>query len=904
MRAVRHLIAFVAPALLLAAPAAGGTETVWVEAEHLRGVRGSCFPDMGGKTDGHWALSGPGIAPEWTQGGESEWLSIACAPDDDQASASTDFEVPEAGDWALWVRYRDWRGRTERFAVRIEQDGRPARELVFGERPVVDEDEELKVLWEWAFGWDSREVPLAKGRARLTLLALAKQPGHRQVDCFCLTTDRRYRPRHREKPRHPTWDLLDALRADPRVAPEPLAARAGDSAAPAGWKPATFRDKGFLYLWNVREPWLEDLASKDPKRVLFPYGTEPALVAPFRQAFGGRDDVPIFSDPRIVPAFHGAGPKVLDNPHVVRWLEANPDRSWANMMNYIEPQPLSPVAKANWSKYRDRYVGNISGESLGHYVLYDANALAARLKTVKTRAGALAAFSETFQAAHAAKQARVFGEPVSDSYRLTIPCQSTDMTSFAHAAREWGGRTIGYENSAVFPGLAMRLAFLRGGARQYGGLWATYRSSNFGDSATIYSEQSTYAHPKFVYDNWYDAWAGAGMTWYKFDLWHQYLSGSAMFYHEQGFDEFWQPGGGSTPRKPIGLSPKGRLVDQFLRMTREHPDRGTPFTPVAFLLDRAHGWDPNAYQPSYFGLDPAANPEILRFDRHARMLKEWFKVAYHPYGPKEAEPNTGVNQVFLPGVFGDVFDVLVTAPSRRDVVANYPVVVLGGEVELSAEWGRTLAGYVEGGGTLLVSDDQLSGPGVSALNLPELGPPAEADSVRWRPTEREVASQRFRYRPARGGRALATVADGGAIASVFERGKGRLVFLSIPRGLGLDSAATPLVALVLAHARQGLAPVEVRGEVEWLLNRTDAGWLVALFNPAGNRRLQHGVGPTDYAQERRVALRTALEVSGATEWFSGGTLDVTRGGDRAGVELTIPAGGIRIVELRCQRAPR
>src|SRR3954453_1542747 len=99
-------------ALLLAVAPVRGAESICIEAEQLRGVRGSCFPDMGGKTAGHWALSGPGIAPEWTQGGGSGWVSIACAPDDDKASASIEFEVPEAGEWKLWVRYRDWRKET------------------------------------------------------------------------------------------------------------------------------------------------------------------------------------------------------------------------------------------------------------------------------------------------------------------------------------------------------------------------------------------------------------------------------------------------------------------------------------------------------------------------------------------------------------------------------------------------------------------------------------------------------------------------------------------------------------------------------------------------------------------------------------------------------------------------
>ena len=890
---------WVLASLLPPLSAARGAESVWIEAEHLRGVRGSCFPDMGGKTAGHWALSGPGIAPEWTQGGESGWLSIACAPDDDRASASTDFEVPEAGEWMLWVRYRDWRKETELFAVRIEQPGRPPQQFVFGDRPApdVDEDDELKLLWNWAFGWDSRTLQLAKGPAKLTLLAHARQKVHRQVDCLCLTTDKSYHPYHREKPGRATWKVLDELRTHPQVAPKPLAARAGDFAAPAAWKPATFRDRGFLYLWNVGKPWEEDLASTNPKRMLVPYQTEPALVAKFRAAYGGRQDVPIFSDPRIVPTFHGAGPNILEDPHVVKWLEANPNRPWANMMNYIEPKALTAVGKANWARYRDRYVGNISGESLGHFASYDANALNARLKAAKNRDEALAAFTEAFLAGVAAKQKTIFGQAVPNPYQDFIPCQSSDMPAFAHAAREWGARTVAYENTAVVPGLAMRLAFLRGGARQYGGLWATYRSCNFGDAATIYSEQSTYAHPKYVYDNWYDAWAGAGMTWYKFDTWHQYLAGSSLFYHEQGFDEFWTPGGGSTPLKPLQLSPKGRLVEQFLEVTRKHPDRGTPFTPIAFLLDRAHGWDPNSFMGSHFGFDASLNPGVLALDRHARMLKEWFGVAYHPYGPKEAEVNTGVNQNYFPSIFGDIFDVLVTSPSRMDVLDSYPVVILNGEVAISPAWGKKLAAYLTGGGTLIVSDGQVSGAGSAELNLPGLGAVAEGKVIRWQPTGKKVSSQRFRYRPIQGGQALAKAASGDAIACVFERGKGRLVFLSIPGGLGIDGAATPLVALVLAHARQGLLPVEVEGEVEWLLNRTDKGWLIALFNPAGNTRLQHGVGPTDYARKRAVTIRTVQPVSQATEWFTAATLPLTREAGRAAVRLTLPAGGVRVVGL-------
>jgi len=883
---------------LLLASIASAQESLWIETEHLRGVRGACFPDFDQKTAGHWAMSGPGIAPEWTMGGESEWLSVACAGDDDKASAFTEIEVPEAGEWALWVRYRDWRNETEVFIVAIEQPGQPARILTFGEKAVIDEEDELKLLFKWAFAWDSRTAALVKGPAKLRLLSGVKQAKHRQVDCICLTTDKAYRPRHREKPKHATWKLMDELRAKPDLAHgvKPLAPLPGTFATPDSWKVRTFRDKGFLYLWNVGKPWQDELASKAANRIVVPFHTDLPLVDEFRKVYGNKTDVPIFGDPRVVPAWHSSGPHVLDDDNFVKWLETNPDRPWGNLTNYAEVKPMTAKARANWAKFKDRYVGAIAGESIG-IPSWDGAALAAKFKAAKTREELAAAITEIYMAGKAKSEKTIFGEDQAKPYEKTISCHSCEMTAFCHLAREWGATTVGFENTAVFPSLAMRMAFLRGSARQYGGVFASYRSANFGDAATIFAKAGYHypATPQNLLDNQYDVWAGAGSTWYKLDIWHQYMSGSGMFYNEQGHDEFWQPGGMSTGLKPLQLSPKGLLIDQFLRMTKERPDRGVPYTPIAFLLDRAHGWDPNGYLTGAFGHEPHDNPAAFSMGRHGRALKEWFKIAYHPYGPKEAEPNTGTNQVYVPGQFGNIFDVLVTSPTRRDAVDAYPVVVLGGEVTLSAEWGAKLAAYMNAGGTLIVTDDLLSGPGLAALTLPPLDATAEDARFEWLPSKKSIASQRFKYRPITGGTPLATAGKGHAIAASFERGKGRLVVLSVPRGLGLDDSATPLVPLVLGHARQGLVPVEVTGDVEVLLNRTATGWIVTLINAAGVNKPQHGVTPTDYSQERPVTIRASKIFASATEWFRNEKLAATASG---AIQLTVPAGGVRIVELK------
>ena len=136
-------------------------ESIWLEAEHLDGIRGYCWP-MGTpaikKTDGHWALSGPGWAAEWSQGGESGFLSIATGADDDKAAASTTLEVPEAdrvfGLGALRRLARTARAvrNRHRAARRGSLDGE------YGRTAVIDEDNEMKLYWGWAFGWGKQAV--------------------------------------------------------------------------------------------------------------------------------------------------------------------------------------------------------------------------------------------------------------------------------------------------------------------------------------------------------------------------------------------------------------------------------------------------------------------------------------------------------------------------------------------------------------------------------------------------------------------------------------------------------------------------------------------------------------------------------------------------------------------------
>ncbi|HKB05032.1 MAG TPA: hypothetical protein VKD90_22605, partial [Gemmataceae bacterium] len=149
--------------VLLLLPLAARAESIWLEAEHFDGIRGYCWPagtpEMR-KTDGHWGLSGPGWAAEWAQGGESGFLSIGCGADDDKAVATTTVDVPAKGKYRVWVRFRENRGTTNRFNVRLTPPGDNAVTLTYGTRPNVEDDNEMKLYWDWAFAWEGHEADL------------------------------------------------------------------------------------------------------------------------------------------------------------------------------------------------------------------------------------------------------------------------------------------------------------------------------------------------------------------------------------------------------------------------------------------------------------------------------------------------------------------------------------------------------------------------------------------------------------------------------------------------------------------------------------------------------------------------------------------------------------------------
>jgi hypothetical protein len=443
----------------------------------------------------------------------------------------------------------------------------------------------------------------------------------------------------------------------------------------------------------------------------------------------------------------------------------------------------------------------------------------------------------------------------------------------------------------------MRIAFSRGAARQYGGNFVYYHAPNFGDTATTFTKAQNFAGPDNFFHTRYGATMGPSLSWYRKSYYLYYMAGASAIYLEQGHDQFFKPGPGEHP---FQLNPLGRITDEFMRFAEKHAERGTPYTPIAFLLDPAHGWDMTDYPQWPFG--------VSQIDKSDRALRELFGAAYYPSPVTEGEPATGDRQAHVAAVFGDIFDVLVASETHRDAIDAYRALIAGGRIEWSPAWVKRLDDYVRKGGVLVINAAQTKGLSEELLGVHFIGEKAEADVASClSPNDAEVdlRGQVFRYERVaalKGGQVLIKSPTNDPLVTVNKIGRGSLVFVALPDLLGEDERLTPFVAHLLAHLCADATPVQVQGEVEYLVNRTTGGWAVTLLNNRGVLKPQQGLAQVD--RSASVEVKLSLRGKGieqAREWTDDKRLDISRDAGQSSVRLKIAPGGVGIVELNEQK---
>jgi hypothetical protein len=939
-------------------------EYLWLEAENMRGfttqptgepvLNPSWQNLLKAKAPG-WGINGPGVSAEWSQGGESEWNSAAASADETLATIYQDIEIPRSGNYRVWVRYADWANRSESFAIRIMQDAGTVpltsgategvvsaapggnvstpREVFrheFGVKDVIDPHDEVSMYWGWAFAWDVADVKIEKGAARISIGIEHAADARRHVDCLLLTNDLTYVPEGRRKP---DFAAMRYLRDWSMKRPALASLLNGSPLAdiPAAWQRPKITGRDFVMPWNIATDFWKLYDQPAAERPLFPFNAEP--IEEFVRKYKGDRDVPIFSSKLVVPVIYiNNFPEYLkEGSSFLRYLRET-KTPFAVVINYGSAQMSEADGQAAWKlldgELKGQFLGWISGESVGY--VWDRAPAELKISPSMSRRELLEAHRIFYTNAIAQRWATLFHTQTGAMWDKLIPAQATSSTSFAHALAQWGVRMLGMETSTVQPMFGMRIAFTRGAARQYGGSFLYYHAPNFGDTATTFTRQQNFAGPDNFFHTRYGATMGPSLSWYRKSYYLYYMSGASAIYLEQGFDQFFKPGPGNHD---FQLNPLGRITDEFMRFAEKHPDRGTPYTPVAFLLDPAHGWEMTDYPQWPFG--------VSQINRSDRALRELFGVAYYPGLVVEGEPATGDRQAFVNGVFGDIFDVLVASPnsevSARDLssapldeaqrfkeaprsripppqhrpsarpLSDYRAIVVGGRIDWSDVWGDKVADYVLNGGTVVLNAAQVKALPQRLLGVRLTGETGEAHNARClSPSEdpQDLSGQIFRYQKLelRGAQALITTIAGEPLVTVNRVGKGTVVFSALPDLLGEDERITPFAAHMLAHVFADATPIKVRGDVEYLISRSNKGWIVTLFNNNGVTKPQQGLAQVDRSAyvTATISLRSSQTLK-AYEWNSEKTLEVGNQNGENRVTLNIAPGGVSIVELSSPR---
>lgn len=898
-------------------------EYLWYETENMRGltqnsrhepILNPSYLEIPVSKAPGWGISGPGVSAEWSQGGESEWNSAAASADETRGNISQDVEIPRSGEYKLWVRYADFAKKTESFVVTISQSGRETFRRQFGEQDVIDPHDETKMYWGWAFTWDGAPATLNKGAAKVSIQIAGAAQARRQVDCFLLTNDLAFVPEGRRKPDFAATRYLREWSAS-RQSFAPLLDAATIAETRAGWRRPKIAGHDFLIPWNINKEFWQRYDKPPAERPLYPFNTEPSDE--FIKTYAGKRDVPIFDSKLIAPVVYiNDLPEFLKEGSGFRRYLTETKSPFAVLINYGKANFASDAeAQSAWKllngELREQFLGWISGESVG-FVWDDAPKFL-KISPEMSRTQLLDAHRVFYTDALSRKWNAMFKTATGPMWDKLIPAQSTSSTSFAHALTEWGVRLIGIETAAVQPMTAMRVAFNRGAARQYGGEFFYYHAPNFGDSATTFTKEQNFAGPDNFFHSRYGATMGPSLSWYRKSYYLYYMSGASAIYLEQGFDQFFKPGPGEHP---FQLNPLGRITDEFVRLAEKHPDRGEPYTPIAFLLDPAHGWDMTDYPHWPFG--------ISQINRSDRALRELFGAAYFPGLVREGEPASGERQAFVPGVFGNIFDVLVASggtgvsPVRnhaQDARANpmnaidsYRAVIVGGQINWTSAWAKKLEDYVRKGGTVVLNAAQVKGLPDEMLGLRMSGETGEAHNARClSPAEppQDLHGQIFRYEKVelKSAQSLITTTLNEPLVTVNRFGRGKVVFVAVPDLLGEDERLTPLAAHVLTHLTADVTAVTVEGDVEYLINRNSRGWVVTIFNDNGVFKPQQGLAQVDRNAKvtATISLR-GLAISSANEWTTDQPLTIRKkSGTPDLVSVDIAAGGIAVVELLAGR---
>lgn len=872
---------------------------LWLEPEWFEGVSGNFAywpgPDSAKKSLNHWAIAGPGISAEWSQGGESEWNSIGAGSDETNAECRREIFIPSAGRYRIWVRYVDHRNLSEPFTVAIEKSNNIVLQGELGKNDIVPDNDEYQLYWGFSFGWAYIEGEIPQGQSILKLIINKPGEAWRQVDAICITDDFQWIPYGREKPQFSYFSSFDIRDSSKR------AWRGSGKQLNTGsiWKRPPVAGKDFS-MWtgvSANKQWWssQDIENLSLYDVFFENACGSDIKNDFKKQFAKQKDIPIISWDKLVSGFYlGETPDLSPDSPLRKWLEKTgvPFYILTNYANPVYNENTGPATyQALTGPIAKQFLGYIHGETIG-----TSGVSAGEGKLGENRRQHLDNWAKNLIKNQTEAWSKFYKTTVSPQHiEKSIPCLSVESISLAHLFHHIGMKIVGYELDATNMHAPVRIAFQRGAARQYDGAWINYASANFGDACNYFTQEPVVPRgAKSWFHSKYSITDGVSISWYRKFYYLNYLSGASAIFWEQSLVNQWiKPGPGNHP---VQLSPFGRATVDFQEFVNRIPDRGEPFTPVAFLLSYGHGYENVNYTCKMLN--------AFVQDKNDIEIRELFNVAWHPSAILEGHPHTP--ELSMPsGIYGNIFDILVDRPERAEAIFSYPVVWVAGDAVFDNKWISVIEDYLRKGGTIVLNVEAVR----KNKNLSRFTGVKITDETkifnRWSPDGKKYflcVDYPVYVSKLEKAEILGFADEQTPIITRNAVGEGAVICIFVPHLVGFDERAHPCLPYVMNMLTENIAPFEIfvsgqrlNGELMYLINRTKDGWIVALFNNQGIDKTQNGIARVDRRKYVDAEIKTQLKIKSAKEYTVPRNLSIEKSNETSSVKIRVEPGDVQVI---------
>jgi len=454
--------------------------------------------------------------------------------------------------------------------------------------------------------------------------------------------------------------------------------------------------------------------------------------------------------------------------------------------------------------------------------------------------------------------------------------------SFDHYALEGGADMAIMETTNTGPYRhQVSMFFARGACHQFDKKWAWYIALCYngyddkGKRANNMTPYYTTAFGKKIVGDVGDSDCalghdfGVSTSLNMRDMYLAYLNGATAVQHE-----VWPYAYAQTinRQKDCKLSPHGEIVNEWFNFTKKNK-RGIVYAPVALLIPYSQGY------PAWGGNPWSALKEYKRGDH----MIDAFMYTIIPFAQSTLNNLKNGNEGALSNSpYGDIYDVInpdtPKDPVSVKVLNYYKAAIMLGEYEANKKLAERLISYVKGGGTLLLNIKQINKffpADFLGIKINPVLKSAKKTYIKGNISsllngKMYTLSRKYEFKKVTLKNAVPIIKDANnnvlACMNTYEKGHVIVTTVdyltatkySVNTGSLLKHLAAgkkfPLVTALLDNIVKEVLPLEVKGDIEYGLNKLKDGWLLYLINNKGVTKFTNKPQTVDMSKTANVKI--------------------------------------------------